>query len=80
VWEYGFNQYYLKPGNPRYRSPDLAIRDGKWKLLVNHDGTSLELYDLSSDIAESDNVAAAHPDVAKRLSQQVIQWWKSMPH
>lgn len=80
VWEYGFNQYYLKPGNPRYRSPDLAIRDGKWKLLVNHDGSGLELYDLSSDIAESDNVASAHPDVAKRLSQQVIQWWKSMPH
>ncbi len=27
----------------------------------------VELYDLAEDIAEAHNVAAAHPDVAKRL-------------
>lgn len=78
MWVYGFNQYFLKPGNPRYKSPDLAIRDGKWKLLVNDNGTDLQLYNLKTDITETDNVAKQYPAVAKKLSEEVIDWWKSM--
>ncbi|GAA4307382.1 sulfatase-like hydrolase/transferase [Compostibacter hankyongensis] len=78
MWVYGFNDSFLKPANPRYRSPELAIREGQWKLLVNGNGTHLELYDLKNDIAESENVSAQHPDIAKRLSEKVIGWWKSM--
>lgn len=80
MWVYGYNDAFLKPGNPRYRSPDLAIRDGKWKLLVNDNGTGLALYDLQKDVAESDNVASQHPEVSRELSARVIRWWKSMPH
>jgi len=32
--------------------PDLAIREGNWKLLCEYDGTSPELYDLAVDRAE----------------------------
>jgi arylsulfatase A-like enzyme len=77
-WEFGFNNHFLKPGNSRYRSPDLAIRDGKWKLLVNNDGSNLQLYNLKKDIAESQNVAKRHPTIAKKLSTKVINWWKTM--
>jgi arylsulfatase A-like enzyme len=79
LWVYGYTGAFLKPGNPRYRSPDLAIRDGKWKLLVNDDGSDLQLYNLQKDIAESDNVAKQNAAVAKKLSSRVIGWWKSMP-
>lgn len=78
MWVYGFNDAFLKPGNPRYHSPDLAIRSGSWKALVNDDGTRLELYDLDKDVAEAHNVAAQYPDIAQRLSARVIHWWKTL--
>jgi len=40
-----------------------AVRQEKWKLHL----AKGELYDLASDIGESKNIAAAHPDVVKRL-------------
>jgi hypothetical protein len=36
------------------RSPQLATRAGKWKLLVNADGSQLELYDLAADSQRTD--------------------------
>jgi arylsulfatase A-like enzyme len=44
-----------------------AARWGQWKAHRKADGT-IELYDLSADIAEKQNVADRHPDVAKRLA------------
>lgn len=40
-----------------------AVRSGQWKLHAR----SGELYDLSEDIGELSNVAAAHPDIVQRL-------------
>ena len=40
-----------------------AVRQENWKLHL----AKGELYDLASDIGESKNLAAAHPDVVKRL-------------
>ncbi|MEO2046521.1 MAG: arylsulfatase [Pirellulales bacterium] len=48
-----------------------AIRMGKWKGVRNNVGRSpdstLELYDLSNDLDESNNIAASHPDIVKQL-------------
>ena len=44
-----------------------AVRWGKWKGLRGKPGSAWELYDLEADVAEEKNVAAAHPDVLKRL-------------
>jgi arylsulfatase A-like enzyme len=79
MFVYGLSPYNLKPATPQYRSPGLAIRDEDWKLLVNHDGSNLELYNLKTDIAESENVAQKYPDIAQRLSRQVLNWWQTMP-
>ena len=38
-WDYGRNEFYLRPGNPDFVSPNLAVREGKWKLLINDDGS-----------------------------------------
>ena len=78
-WEYGRDETYLKPALPADQSPNLSIRDGRWKLLVNADGTGAELYDLNASTDERTNVADAHPDVAQRLTDQLLNWRRSLP-
>ncbi len=72
-WEYGREDFYLKPGNPRYVSPNMAMRDGEWKLLVNADNTGAELYNLEEDLAETTNLAEEYPDIVKRMSEQIFK-------
>lgn len=60
-------------------SPSNAIRAGKWKLIQLTDENSkpeerFELYDLSSDIKESENLAIKHHDVTHRLAKSLAQW------
>ncbi|MBN1489289.1 MAG: sulfatase-like hydrolase/transferase [Phycisphaerae bacterium] len=62
-----------RPG-PNRSWPDLAIRDGDWKLLVNRDSSQPELYNLINDPREANNLAAKHPDRVHRMSEQVIRW------
>lgn len=45
-----------------------AVRAGRWKY-----HTSGELYDLSTDPGEATNVAAAHPDVVRRLEARLAE-------
>jgi arylsulfatase A-like enzyme len=78
-WEYGRNAKAFKYPQGRDRSPALAVRDGKWKALLNPDGSGAELYDLAVDPKETQNLAAVHPDVATRLSAAAMQWWRSLP-
>jgi arylsulfatase A-like enzyme len=52
---------------PLYLGPK-AIRQGRWKLL---DG---KLFDVVADPAESKDLAADHPDEAKRLGEQLTRW------
>jgi arylsulfatase A-like enzyme len=80
LWEYGRNeQFFQYPSDKMARSPGLAIRDGKWKLLVNADGNAAELYDLSTDRAESTNLAAKNTDVTARLTALVLDWKRTWP-
>ena len=79
-WEYGRNATsFAYPKDDKHHSPNLAVRDGSWKLLVNADGTGAELYDLSKDVNETRNVAAEQPELVKRLAERVLAWRKSMP-
>lgn len=78
-WEYGRDDTYLQPADARDRSPNLAMRDGRWKLLVNADGSGMELYDFSEDTSETRNVAGEHPEVARRLSEKLLAWRRSLP-
>ena len=59
--------------------PDLAIRDGKWKLLCDYDGTNAQLFNLSDDRGEQKNVAADYHDVRDSLCQQLVSWHDSLP-
>jgi arylsulfatase A-like enzyme len=78
-FEYGRDESYLRPGVESDQSPNLAVRDGRWKLLVNADGTDLQLYDFEASTDERENVADQYPDVVKRLSEQLLTWRESWP-
>jgi arylsulfatase A-like enzyme len=79
MWDYGRTKDMQRPGLATDQSPNLAIRSGNWKLLVNDDGSNLELYDFNRSEKEDRNVAADQPEVAKRLSRKLIAWRKSLP-
>ncbi len=49
-----------------------AIRVGKWKLVAPNN-QSWELYDLSNDRGESNNLATQHPDKVRELEQVWIR-------
>jgi uncharacterized sulfatase len=58
-----------------------AVRAGKWKAVVKPmHGESVELYDLEMDIGEGNNVAAEHPEIAKRLYGLMKQSHTPSPH
>jgi len=79
-WEYGRNSFSFDyPRIPRDRSPNVAMRDGKWKLLINADGSHLELCNLEADRNETKNAADTNPETAKRLADAALQWRKSLP-
>ncbi len=59
--------------------PRLAVREGDWKLVMNHDGSRVELHDLVHDRAEAKDVAAGHPEVAERLKQLARDWKTTLP-
>jgi arylsulfatase A-like enzyme len=78
-WEYGRKPDYLYPRSDYDKSPNVAVRDGKWKLLVNADGSRTELYDLAADPKETTNLAERQPDTAKRLRDSALAWRKALP-
>ena len=59
--------------------PDLAMREGNWKLLCEYDGTKPALYDLARDRGETTNLAAQNPEIVRRLTAALIAWHKAMP-
>lgn len=66
-------------GKENNKSPTCAIRESKWKLLVNADGTELELYNLESDIKETTNVADQNRQITDKLKKQLLDWRVSLP-
>ncbi|MEX0321520.1 MAG: sulfatase-like hydrolase/transferase [Puniceicoccaceae bacterium] len=59
--------------------PDLAMRDGKWKLLLDYDGSRPMLYNLDKDPGESKNLAKQHPERVQRMVEAALKWNASMP-
>lgn len=57
-----------------------AIRQGDWKLHLNRRrDQKVELYDLSTDVSESNNIADQHPEVVERLSKTLKNWMAELP-
>ena len=66
--------------------------EGKWKLILSDPGdpgtrtdtkygTGLpQLFDLSIDPAETQDIAAEHPEIVKRLTEKIDQWSRDPKH
>jgi len=79
-WEYGRDdRSFSYPQPASDRSPNVAVLDGGWKLLVNADGRRQELYDLMRDSGETVNRAAEEPARAARLTAEALKWRRAMP-
>ena len=68
-------------GNPMKREPlfwqhgrSIAVRDGNWKLISS--GKKSQLFDLSKDLSEKNNIAEQHPEKVKQLTQLISDWTK----
>jgi len=51
-----------------------AVRSGEFKLIRNYDDESLELYNLKTDLGETQNLARQRPRLVKRLNQKLTAW------
>lgn len=78
-WEYGRNEISFNYPRPVNKSPFLAVREGKWKLLMNRDGSNPELYDISVDRNETKNLAQQQPKIVAQLKEKLLNWWKALP-
>jgi arylsulfatase A-like enzyme len=79
-FEYGRNtNSFTYPQDPRHRSPNVAVLDGKWKLLVNSDGTGAELYDMAADPKETTDLASDNGPQVRRLTTAALAWRRSLP-
>lgn len=59
--------------------PDLAMREGKWKLLCEYDGSDALLYNLDNDRGEKNNLAAENPELVSSMKRDLLAWHQSMP-
>jgi arylsulfatase A-like enzyme len=51
-----------------------AMRAGDFKLITHYDNGELELYRLSSDIGEEENLSQQHPEIVRRLKDKLDAW------
>lgn len=75
-WEWRFP---MSPPRVIDKSPQLAIRQDRWKLLMNPDRSRVELYDIPKDPSELNNVAGRHPAVVNELSARLLAWQGKLP-
>lgn len=69
-----------RPGYDGKNAPDLAIRKGKYKLLMDFDYTNVQLYDILSDESETTNLKDKYPKVAEDLRDDLMNWYEHYPH
>ena len=78
-WEYGRNTNSFAFARGHNRSPNLAMREGNWKFLIQSDGSNAQLYNLANDRVEKNNVLESHPAEAARMKAALLSWRKSLP-
>lgn len=77
LWDWTATQ----AGHTFNKSPGLALRSGKWKFLMNPDGSRKELYDFEADpqCMEVDNLADQNPKLVKEFSKVLLEFKASIP-
>jgi arylsulfatase A-like enzyme len=71
IWHY---PHYGNQGG----DPSSIIRRGKWKLIHYYEDGHDELYDISSDISEKNDLAEANPDIVRKLHDELMDYLESV--
>lgn len=66
---YAFNSYE----SSRYRLAMSTVRTGQWRLIVGESGPD-QLYDVTKDPWNWNNVANENPEIVRSLKDQLLQW------
>ena len=53
---------------------NMAVRDGKWKLVHQFFEDRPHLYDISADVREQNDLADQHPAIVSRLLRAHAEW------
>lgn len=67
IWHY---PHYGNQGG----DPSSVIRQDEWKLIHYYEDGQEELYNLKTDLSETTDVAAEHPEIVKELSQKLFDY------
>ncbi|SHF59180.1 Arylsulfatase A [Mariniphaga anaerophila] len=67
IWHY---PHYGNQGG----EPSSIIRLGEWKLIHYYEDGRKELYNLKTDLAETNDVSAKHPELTRQLSEQLFSY------
>jgi uncharacterized sulfatase len=68
-----------RPGYNGDNDPDLAIRKGDYKLLMDFDGSNIQLYNLEKDMGETQNRKDLERGKASELKKDLEDWFKNYP-
>ena len=64
--------------HPGGATPYSAVRTGDWRLVHFYEDGRDELYNLSADVGEKNELSAKEPEVAKALRTRLDGWLKSV--
>lgn len=67
IWHY---PHYGNQGG----EPSSIIRKGNWKLIHYYEDGREELYNLATDLSESDNIVKGNPEIARQLSDELFAY------
>ncbi len=63
-----------------YKHIGCSVRTARWHLVsAGKAAQPWQLFDVQAEIGEKTDVAAAHPDVVKKLDVEYDTWWASLP-
>jgi arylsulfatase A len=58
--------------------PGGVVRQGRYKLIEFYEDNRIELYDLSRDLGETNDLAAKLPDKAAELRRRLAAWRRAV--
>jgi hypothetical protein len=64
--------------SPQRGKPGAVVISGNYKLIEWYEGGKVELYDLSKDEGEKNNIAEAYSDVVNQLGKDLYAWRKNI--
>lgn len=69
-----------KASNPDWW-PRLAVREGDWKIVLDYDGSHVELHNLINDPFEkvANDLSADYPEITERLKGMALKWHAELP-